>query len=83
MDKFDDFYLREEKNPAKRKSGWSIVMKYLAPIIAAALVGLLFFQFFTLTKVHEVIATEPDREVDIPGSSDSIDAGITEGEAAN
>ena len=56
----DDLYYREEKNPAKKKSGWDIVMKILLPIIVAGLIALLVFQIITLSKLDgQVVAEAP------------------------
>ena len=61
MEAYEDLYIREEKNPMKRKSKLSIVLKFLLPLILIALVALMVFQFITLAKLdNQVEATVPD-----------------------
>ena len=61
MEAYEDLYIREEKNPMKRKSKLSILLKFLLPLILIALVALMVFQFITLAKLdNQVEATVPD-----------------------
>ena len=51
MEQYQDMYLREEKNPAKRRSAWDIFLTILLPIIVGALILLLCLQFYWLSGV--------------------------------
>jgi len=54
----DDLYYREEKNPARKKTFWEIIMKIFLPIIVAGLVALLVFQIITLAKLDDQVVAE-------------------------
>ena len=61
MEAYEDLYIREEKNPMKRKSKLSIILKFLLPLILIGLVALMVFQFVTLAKLdNQVEAAVPD-----------------------
>ena len=61
MEAYEDLYIREEKNPMKRKSKLTIILKFLLPLILIALVALMVFQFITLAKLdNQVEAAVPD-----------------------
>ena len=57
---YKDLYQAEEKNPTKRRSKAEIFLSILLPIIVLGLIALLVFQFYTLSKVGEVVAEKPD-----------------------
>ena len=61
MEAYEDLYIREEKNPMKRKSKLSIILKFLLPLILIGLIALMVFQFVTLAKLdNQVEAAVPD-----------------------
>ena len=60
MEAYEDLYVREEKNPMKRKTKMQILLKILLPLIVLGLICLLIWQFWLLSKVHAVVAEEPD-----------------------
>ena len=51
MEQYEDLYIREEKNPAKRRSAWDIISAILLPIVVFCLVVLLCLQFYWLSSV--------------------------------
>ena len=57
---YEDLYVREEKNPSKRRSGMQIFLSVLLPIIVLSLMALFGFQLWTLSKVGGTVAEEPD-----------------------
>ena len=57
---YEDLYVREEKNPSKRRSGMQIFLSVLLPIIVLGLIALFVFQLWTLSKVGGTVAEEPD-----------------------
>ena len=66
MEAYQDAFLREEKNPMKKKSKAQILLQFLLPIIVLSLIALMVFQFVTLSNMDsQVKAAEPDRQVDI------------------
>ena len=52
-------FVREDKNPARRRTCWEKVSPYFLPIIASCLLLFLFLQFYWLSKVS-VVAQKPD-----------------------
>ena len=57
---YEDLYVKDEKNPTKKRSGLQIFLSILLPIIVLGLIALLAFQFWTLSHVGGTVAEQPD-----------------------
>ena len=59
MEDHYNHFIREDKNPARRRTCWEKLAAYLLPIIAVCLLLFLFLQFYWLSKI-DVTAQAPD-----------------------
>ena len=70
MEAYEDLYVREEKNPMKRKTPMQIILRILLPLIVLGLILLLIWQFYVLSKVGGTVAEKPDEIEPVVTSGD-------------